>query len=87
MLYLNFNIKKKTFFIVINKITQILVVLYSNKERGASIRIGETDDGDYATLKELPLGSSLMLDPGDDTSEEGKVIFTYKCLPAILTNQ
>lgn len=53
--------------------------LASNKERGTSLRIGEGDDGDYATLRELPLhlgggGGGGGGDPGDDTSEEGKVM-------------
>lgn len=36
----------------------------------------DEDDGDYATLRELPLASpQLTIDPGEDdsTSEEGKV--------------
>lgn len=37
---------------------------------------GPDDDGDYATLRELPLITSL--DPADDsTSEENKVSYMY----------
>jgi len=40
---------------------------------------GPDDDGDYATLRELPLITSL--DPADDsTSEENKVNYTYMCV-------
>lgn len=45
------------------------------KLRGAPGNGGpDEDDGDYATLRELPLLPSMMPDPEDDnTSEEGKV--------------
>lgn len=61
----------------IHSLRHTLVRLYfSNKgkaRRGAGDSGGPEDDGDYATLRELPLITSL--DPVDDSlSEENKVL-------------